>query len=780
MDPSLLDNLRASLRGPVYERGSSGFVPNTRLFNGNVVCNAEAVCLPLDAADVSAAVKFANAHNMAFSVKAGGYGTHGSAIAGTLVIDLSRIREIRIDAQHISLKNIPVSSENITTSTHGKRPREPSPPSALLPSPSAYDSASPAVTSFLQGAPMPPDNFGELPREPPVNRRRLDEPSQNQPPALPVVKEDGSDGEDPFGYMEDAPRPKPRIISPPRVLSAPAPVPGPSMPVAASSLPGPSTSTSASSSAPWHPPPAPVSAPSHDLLAPPSTPLHPHAYVSFGAGASQRDVDGYTASHTLAAADPPGARISYHVPFSAHPVGSGGMLLGGFGFLSRQYGLSVDNLIEAEVVLSDGSIVYASQYENSDLLWALRGAGPAFGVVVRYLARAYPIPSVYAGNLIWRFHRATAPSLLAHFRDCVKSAPPQLYANALLTAGPADQDSLVVIQMCYNGPAAEGKVFRDALASWDGEACVLMEVGEKVYTRQQESVAQVLRGRAGNQWFIRSVLARGLSDEVIGNTVRDFADTPIGCTWLFELAGGAIADPKREENAPGCFPAEARQALFTIAALHQWDMDIDDPRCVDTAENWLNNTLESVSLGHPLPSFLGRGEAPERVIKCYGSNWDRLFELKRKFDPEARIKHCFWPAHPDGTLRSPEEREPPTPDKPAKLASPSVPHRISLGKGKQRADLRVSSEGMSIQTRSRGTSGDSSNSSSSGSGSSGAGTTSTGVTTPNVGYPEDDRGEKARGLDHADVQPGPAPGQEMVDGDAVLNVGGELVEGGRK
>lgn len=544
MDPALLDSLRACLRGPVYERGSAGFAPNTRLFNGNVVCAAEAVCLPLDAADVSAAVKFANAHNLAFSVKAGGYGTHGSAIAGTLVFDLSRIREIRIDAQHISLKNIPVSSERdkSTTAAYGKRQREPSPPSALLPSPSAYDSASPAVTSFLQGMPMPPDNFGELRREPPTNRRRLDETvvddvqtvRKDEIPALPVV-EDESDGEDPFGYMDDAPRPKPRIISPPRTLP-PAAAPGPSMPVAASSLPGPSsrpgpsTSAAAAAPAPWHPPPPPAVAPSHDLLVPPPTPLHPHAYVSFGAGASQREVDGYCASHTLLAADPPGARIPYHVPFSAHPVGSGGMLLGGFGFLSRQYGLSVDNLLEAEVVLSDGSIVYASQYENTDLLWALRGAGPAFGVVTRYLARAYPIPSVYAGNLIWRFHRATAPSLLAHFRDCIKSAPPQLYVNALLTAGPADQDSLVVIQMCYNGPVAEGKVFRDALASWDGEACLLMEVGEKVYTRQQESVAQVLRGRAGNQWFIRSVLARGLSDEVIGHTVQDFADTPIGCS----------------------------------------------------------------------------------------------------------------------------------------------------------------------------------------------------------------------------------------------------------
>ena len=66
----------------------------------------------------------------------------------------------------------------------------------------------------------------------------------------------------------------------------------------------------------------------------------------------------------------------------------------------------------------------------------MRGAGPAFGIATRYKARAFPVPVVFAGNLIYRFHRATAASLIAHFRDCVKGAPRELYANVLLTAGP--------------------------------------------------------------------------------------------------------------------------------------------------------------------------------------------------------------------------------------------------------------------------------------------------------------------------------------------------------
>jgi hypothetical protein len=129
-----------------------------------------------------------------------------------------------------------------------------------------------------------------------------------------------------------------------------------------------------------------------------------------------------------------------------------------------------------------------------------------------------------------RFHRATAPSLLRHFRDCVKGAPRELYANVLLTAGPADKDSLVVIQICYVGPKEHGLEYLQALSSWTGESCLLNEVHEKTFLSQQDSVAQVLRGRRGNQWYIRSALITSLPDEVINKTVLEFADTPVGCS----------------------------------------------------------------------------------------------------------------------------------------------------------------------------------------------------------------------------------------------------------
>jgi hypothetical protein len=169
--------------------------------------------------------------------------------------------------------------------------------------------------------------------------------------------------------------------------------------------------------------------------------------------------------------------------------------------------------------------------------------------------------------------------------------------------------------MCYIGPREKGQEYLHALSSWDGESCLLHEVDEKSFLHQQDSVAQVLRGKgiplfsirlfllhiiisilAGRQWYIRSALISSLPDEIINETVIQFANTPVGCStsflflpdilmvllftaWLFEIAGGAIAD--FEDT---CVPKSQRDAPFTIAALHQWEMDVRDDRCVDSAE----------------------------------------------------------------------------------------------------------------------------------------------------------------------------------------------------
>ncbi|KAK7691920.1 hypothetical protein QCA50_005325 [Cerrena zonata] len=392
-----------------------------------------------------------------------------------------------------------------------------------------------------------------------------------------------------------------------------------------------------------------------------ANPIHSHAYVTIGAGMRQKEVDVYTSENALEGTNKlTGVReekvVPYHIPSSAHPVGSSILLLAGFGFISRMHGLSVDNLVEVEMVLADGRIVILDKDNDPDLWWAIRGAGPAFGIATRYKVKAFPVPVVFAGNLLYRFHRATAPSLIKHFRDCIKGCPRELYANLFLTTGPANQDSLIVIQMCYVGPKEKGQEYLNAISSWDGDRPILNEVNEKSYLNQQDSVAQVLRGKRGRQWFMRSALIHSLPDEVINKTVMQFGDTPIGCTWIFELSGGAIGD--FEDT---CLPKEQREAVWTVAALHQWEMGIDDPRCITSAEEWMQGTIGMVSVGGPFPTFLGRHELPSRVMACYGKNWDRLAELKRKYDPTNVFRNNFWPLTETGEPVEFTYNEPPSP-----------------------------------------------------------------------------------------------------------------------
>jgi len=132
-----------------------------------------------------------------------------------------------------------------------------------------------------------------------------------------------------------------------------------------------------------------------------------------------------------------------------------------------------------------------------------------------------------------------------------------------------------------------------------------------------------------------------------------FSTGPVGCTWLFELSGGALLD--FEDN---CIPKSQREASFNIVALHQWEMDEVDTRCRSTAEEWISGTLLPVNCGGPVPTFLGRDEPPERVMASYGSNWDRLKAIKTKYDPAGLFRNSFWPLAPDGRVMKAAEHEP--------------------------------------------------------------------------------------------------------------------------
>ncbi|KAK0532889.1 hypothetical protein OC835_003182 [Tilletia horrida] len=246
----------------------------------------------------------------------------------------------------------------------------------------------------------------------------------------------------------------------------------------------------------------------------------------------------------------------YHCPLSAYPVGSTAMTTGGFGYISRAYGLSLDNLVEVELVLADGRVVVLNEgskkrsKEEADLWWAVRGAAPCFGVVTRIVAKAYPIPSCFSGNLIFPFNPATAPSLIKHWRDCLKGVlPREMYTNLILVAGPNPSAHVIMIQICLLQSASEGETFVQAISSWTGERMLLKDVEERPFLAQQDGVAQVLKGGGGRRWMIRGDTLETLTDELIGQSVQRFKNaTANRGVWLFELVNGAIADNAVEEE----------------------------------------------------------------------------------------------------------------------------------------------------------------------------------------------------------------------------------------
>ncbi|KAI0000320.1 hypothetical protein BJV77DRAFT_382225 [Russula vinacea] len=597
------EGLTQIVSGEVYRRGDDQFQEYTRIFinNESVLKTVNAVVLPLDTQDVSEVIIFCGKHGLSLSVTTCEYGTDGWAIDGDVVIDLSKIQDIDIEPPQRGGGYTSLSDTALSTNKGKARVGEPVLElGASTTSHSDNSHFGPITgsgcsieTSVQSSVPSSATGWATLAMTPDSSRSpHSDSAASAISPTSPFgwgaeLPDTALSRPDPFAYIDRAEPPM--------------------MGVSRSSM------ICCSDAALFA---HPVFVPSH-LTRP--VPPHTHAYISFGAGAKQKDIDTFTAANTLK-----GGIVPYHIPFSAHPVGTSVMLLGGFGFLSRLHGLSIDNLVEAEAVLADGSVVIVNEKEHPDLWWGLRGAGPALCIVTRYKARAYPVPIVFAGNLIYRFHSATAPSLLRHFRDCVKGASRELYANVLLIAGPANEYSLVVIHMCYAGPKEQGVKYLQAFSSWDGGPCLLNEVQEKTFLNQMDSVTQLLRGK---QWFIHSALISSLPDEVIYKTVIEFAESPVGCVRLFQLSGGAIVDYKGT-----CIPKAQREAAFTIAALHQWGMGDDDQRRLSSAENWLREMIKSEACGRAFPSFLGWHEIPTRVSASFDENSERLVALKKKYD----------------------------------------------------------------------------------------------------------------------------------------------------
>ncbi|OCF72836.1 hypothetical protein I204_06065 [Kwoniella mangroviensis CBS 8886] len=700
----------------VLGRNDDGFIASSTIFNGAVKTPALALVKPITAQDVSRTIVFCREHDLELSVKGGGNGVHGWSVAGHIILDLSLMTDVTISLPDPSPPTLQESFQRLQvrrdsgTSTAGE-PRRPSLASTHAASSDAgtkrsasddfitdgtdddgarrkgkvdgdrsgpyspldkIDEVIPAAEDSRASSAMEQDNNGSGSRSNSGSGTRSGSASRSDSYGITGNGKDSTPATSISGTSEFTRSPKSKspiedgyilpthrfsfsssngsATSPeagpssrpgPRVTYVnPSQTPTSSFPFISTSF-GVNSSTSSSYSTSFHP--SFASGPSTQLPLNTHPDPPPYTLVTFGAGVNSKALDAATA------ASPYGA---FHVPTSAFPVGAGQFISGGFGFIGRKHGLAMDNLVEVEMVLADGRIVWLGQdgkkgggwKDNEDpeeVWWAVRGAGAIIGVVTRFRAKAYYLPSVYAGNLIYLFDREKTPSLLRHVRDCIKGSPRTLYTNIIMTAGPPGAPAIVVFQLCFSGARAEGEMYVQAISAWEGGRSLFQDFSERKFERQQLAVEEILKGGSGRKWFIKSDMLKSLSDEVIDETCSRFHSVPDGCTWLFEYTGGgAITDVK-----DSCFPSSHRESAFTVAALHQWshsESPVEDTRCVTTAEEWINEVIHPNSPGGPLPCFL-QSSLSSSVSAVYGESFPRLRALKKKLDPTNFFCHAMWP-----------------------------------------------------------------------------------------------------------------------------------------
>ncbi|HVS13330.1 MAG TPA: FAD-binding oxidoreductase [Thermoanaerobaculia bacterium] len=316
-------------------------------------------------------------------------------------------------------------------------------------------------------------------------------------------------------------------------------------------------------------------------------------------------------------------------------TGIAGLTLGGgFGWLTRKHGLTIDNLIGADVVTADGVQVRASADENPDLFWALRGGGGNFGVVTSFDFALHPIaPEIYAGLIV---HPAgDGAAVLRRWRDFVADMPEELNVWAVMRKAPplpflpesVHGTEVVVLACFYAGPAAEAERLLEPLRSFGSP--VGEHLGPMPYVAWQQAFDPLLAPGARNYW--KSHNFRELGDDAL-DTVLDALDRlPTDLTEIFiGVLGGAANRVSADATA---YPHRSAELVMNVHT--RWESAADDERCVEWARNFFEQTAPFAE-GGVYANFVSEGE--QRLDAIYGPNYPRLAKAKAQYDPENRFR----------------------------------------------------------------------------------------------------------------------------------------------
>lgn len=313
-------------------------------------------------------------------------------------------------------------------------------------------------------------------------------------------------------------------------------------------------------------------------------------------------------------------------------TGVAGLTLGGgHGYLSRKYGLTVDNLLEADVVLADGRLVTASKEQNQDLFWAIRGGGGNFGIVTSFLFQAHPVDTIYGGPIIWPMDQAD--EIMRWYRDFIKDAPKDLYGwfgfHRVPTGSPLPEELHgkhgCVITWCYTGPMDEAEELFKPIRALGTP--VLDMAGKMPYPALQ-SMFDDMYYPPGLQWYWKADFVNEISDQALNLHKAYGSDLPTErCTMHLYPINGAVHEMDENETAFSFRDVTWSRVIVGVDS---------DPANAERVSHWAKEYWEALhphSAGGGYVNFMME-ESQDRIEATYRGNYERLQKVKAKYDPD--------------------------------------------------------------------------------------------------------------------------------------------------
>jgi len=349
-------------------------------------------------------------------------------------------------------------------------------------------------------------------------------------------------------------------------------------------------------------------------------------------GCTWSDVDHVT--HAFGMATPSGVIST---------TGVGGLTLGGgIGYLSRKCGLSIDNLLAADMVLADGSFVTASAKQNEDLYWAIRGGGGNFGVVTSFLFRLHPIKTVHAGPMLWPLEEAA--EVMRWYREFIVEAPPDIngfFAFLVVPPGPPFPEHLhnkamCGVVWCYTGSPDKADETFQPIRGFKKPALDL--VGPMPHPMMQGMFDPLYP--PGLQWYWRADFVKELSDKAIALHVEHGSKIPtMHSTMHLYPINGAVHNTGKNDTAFSYRDVTWAQVIVGVDP---------NPANKDLITAWTKTYFDALhphSAGGAYVNFM-MDEGQDRIKATYRDNYERLVRVKTKYDPKNlfRVNQNIKPA----------------------------------------------------------------------------------------------------------------------------------------